>query len=82
MIDEIIREHRRAVDPQVHVGDVNPFAGPHTNINVPDKFVGLIIGKNGENLKGIAARSNTKIFVPQKNNVPGAEERIIEIDGD
>jgi transcription antitermination factor NusA-like protein len=33
-------------------------------LRVPDKFVGLIIGKSGENLKGIAQRSNCRIFVP------------------
>ena len=54
MIDEIIREHRRTADPQIHVGDINPFSGPHSKIKVPDKFVGLIIGKNGENLRGVA----------------------------
>ena len=54
MIEEIIREHRRASDPQIHVGDHNPFDGPHNPIDVPDKFVGLIIGKNGETLRGIA----------------------------
>ena len=82
MIEEIIREHRRASDPQVHVGDQNPFPGPHQYIKVPDKYVGLIIGKNSETLKGIAQRSNAKIFVPQKNNDPMAEERIVEIAGD
>jgi len=46
------------------VGDVNPFSGPMQQLKVPDKFVGLIIGKNGENLRGIAQKSNTKIFVP------------------
>lgn len=64
MIEEIIREHRRTADPQVHVGDYNPFPGPHQKVKVPDKYVGLIIGKNGDTLKGIAQRSNTKIFVP------------------
>lgn len=54
MIEEIIREHRRTADPQIHVGDHNPFPGPNTKVKVPDKFVGLIIGKNGENLRGIA----------------------------
>ncbi len=46
------------------MGDINPFSGLHVPIDVPDKFVGLIIGKNGENLRGIAQRSNTKIFMP------------------
>ena len=64
MIDDIIKEHRRTADPQIHVGDINPFSGHSSKVKVPDKFVGLIIGKNGENLRGIAQRSNTKIFVP------------------
>lgn len=61
---------------------MNPFTGPHNKLQVPDKFVGLIIGKNGENLRGIAQRSNTRIFVPQKNTDPGSDERTIEVDGD
>jgi predicted PilT family ATPase len=63
------------------VGEHNPFGGSHHKVKVPDKFVGLIIGKNGETLKGIAQRSNTKIFVPQKN-VEGTEERTVEMTGD
>ena len=64
LIEDIIKEHRRAIDPLIHVGDSNPFIGNPEKIKVPDKFVGLIIGKSGENLKGIAARTNAKIFVP------------------
>lgn len=64
MIEDIIREHRRATDPIIHVGDTNPFSGGSEKMRVPDKYVGLVIGKSSENLKGIAARSNTKIFVP------------------
>lgn len=63
------------------MGDHNPFSGPHTKVKVPDKYVGLIIGKNSETLKGIAQRSNVRIFVPQKN-IEGSEERTIEMDGD
>jgi hypothetical protein len=33
---------------------------------VPDKMVGLVIGKGGETLRSIALKSNTKIFIPQK----------------
>ncbi len=64
------------------MGDTNPFSGPHNKVQVPDKYVGLIIGKNGENLRMIASRSGTRIFVPQKNNNPGSDERTIEVDGD
>jgi len=82
MIEEIIKEHRRTADPQVYVGDTNPFPGPHQKVDVPDKYVGLIIGKNGENLRTIASRSGTRIFVPRENHHPGSDERIIEVDGD
>lgn len=82
MIEEIIREHRRNSDAMIHVGDVNPFSGQCQKLKVPDKFTGLIIGKNGETLRGIAQRSNTRIFIPQKNIDPTADDRIIEVEGD
>lgn len=82
MIEEIIREHRRTSDPVIHVGETNPFSGFSERLNVPDKYVGLIIGKSGENLKGVAARSNCKIFVPQRNTNPNSDERTIELHGD
>jgi hypothetical protein len=57
---------------QIAVGDQNPFITQQNMKNVhkfdiPDKMVGLVIGKGSETLKGIALRSNTKIFIPQKN---------------
>ena len=82
MIEDIIREHRRSSDPVIHVGESNPFIGNTERLKIPDKYVGLIIGKSGENLKGIAQRSNTRIFVPQRNSVPEADERLCEIVGD
>jgi far upstream element-binding protein len=54
LIDDIIREHRRSSDALFHVGDTNPFYGNLDKLRVPDKYVGLIIGKGSENLKGIA----------------------------
>lgn len=82
MIDEIIREQRRSSDPLIHVGESNPFHGNHEKIRVPDRYVGLIIGKSGENLKGVASRTNTRIFVPQKSLSNDLDERIVEIVGD
>lgn len=51
------------------MADVNPFSSMLNQekifkFEVPDKMVGLIIGKGGETLKNIALKSNTKIFVP------------------
>lgn len=75
MIDEIIRMHKQTNTPtvQVSVGETNPFVSS-SNMNqlykfeIPDKMVGLVIGKQTETLKQIALKSNTKIFIPQKNN--------------
>lgn len=79
-IEEIIRENRKANDPIIHIGERSPFGQPDRTIEVPGKYVGLIIGKSGENLKQISAATNTKIFMPQKsmgNDVTGV--RIVEI---
>lgn len=56
MIEDIIKDHRRVNDQIIHVGDSNPFIGMGTieKVKVPDKYVGLIIGKSSENLKSIA----------------------------
>lgn len=74
MIDDIIRNNRQSssVQGNASVGDSNPFL---TNGNrhmwvffdIPDKMVGLVIGKGTETLKNIALKSNTKIYIPQKN---------------
>ncbi len=63
MIDQIIREHRKGPDQMIHIGERNPFPGPHFKMPIANKMVGLIIGKNGDTLRGIAHRSNAKIFV-------------------
>lgn len=75
MIDDIIKQNRQTSNPgvQVNVGESNPFitAANATKVlryDILDKYVGLIIGKGGETLKEIAQRSNTKIFIPQKEN--------------
>ena len=95
MIDDIIRVQKQVTNPQIHtaVADVNPFSSMHNHDNilkfdVPDKMVGLVIGKGGETLKSIALKSNTKIFVPQKNPNPAAEHsknnnftRVVEVIG-
>lgn len=53
----------------MHVGDSNPFYTEATKdqilkFPIPDRMVGLVIGKQTDTLKGIAHKSNTKIFVP------------------
>lgn len=51
-----------------------------SRFEIPDKMVGLVIGKGTETLKGIAHKSNTRIFIPQKNN-EGMGTRVVEILG-
>jgi len=57
--------------PQVNVaiGEVNPFVSALNMdklfvFDIPDKMVGLVIGKGTETLKSIALKSNTKIYIP------------------
>lgn len=80
MIDDIIRVQKQVQNPQINtaVADINPFSSMLNQekifkFEVPDKMVGLVIGKGGETLKNIALKSNTKIFVPQKNPNPEAQ---------
>lgn len=44
-------------------------------------MVGLVIGKGGDTLKNIALKSNTKIFIPQKNPNPSNQYRCVEVIG-
>jgi predicted RNA-binding protein YlqC (UPF0109 family) len=51
------------------VADINPFSSMLNQdkifkFEVPDKMIGLVIGKGGETLKSIALKSNSKIFIP------------------
>lgn len=54
-IEQIIRENRKPNDPVIHIGEKSPFGPPMRTLEVPDKFVGLIIGKQGDNLKQISS---------------------------
>lgn len=67
-IEAIISEHRRVNESQIHIGETNPFSNPQRFVKVLDKYVGLVIGKQGDTLKNIAAQTTTKIFMPQKTN--------------
>jgi transcription antitermination factor NusA-like protein len=67
-IELIIRENRKPNDPVIHIGEKSPYGPPDRTVEVPDRFVGLIIGRAGDNLKQISAATSTKIFMPQKNS--------------
>ena len=42
----LINTQNLSSDPSV--GQSNPFPGPHTPLKIPNKMVGLIIGRNGD----------------------------------
>ena len=84
-IDAVIAEHRRANDTKIFIGEANPF-GQKANrkVDVADKYVGLVIGKQSETLKNIAVQTQTRIFMPQKNQgIPALNDgvRVVEILG-
>lgn len=51
MIEQIIRDNRKPNDPVIHIGEKSPFGMADRTVEVPDRYVGLIIGRSGENLK-------------------------------
>lgn len=50
-IELIIRENRKPNDPVIHIGEKSPFGAADCTVEVPDRYVGLIIGRSGDNLK-------------------------------
>jgi len=47
---------------------------------IPNNLTGLLIGRNGENLKKLMAKTGTYIHVP-KASEGGSSERVIQIKG-
>ena len=62
------------------MGEINPFPGPHNLLRIPNKMVGLIIGKNGETVKTIHQKTGCYIFIP-KDSKPGEDYRELELSG-
>lgn len=63
-----------------NIAEKNPFPGPYTYHKVPNRHVGLIIGKNGETLKSLHQKTNCFIYIPNDYK-PGDEFRNIELSG-
>lgn len=63
----------------MHIGDKNPFKGPYLKVKIQNKQAGLVIGRNGDTLRGICNRSGAFVFIPKENT---GEERIVEISGE
>ena len=62
-IMEVINQHPRHNEMTIFIGEESPFGPPTKTIFVPERYVGLIIGKSSETLKKIAQTTNTKIFL-------------------
>jgi far upstream element-binding protein len=80
LIEEIIAEQIFLKQNFSHLGEVNPFPGPHTPLRIPNKMVGLIIGKNGETVRNIHQKTGCFIFIP-KESKPGEDFRELELSG-
>jgi rRNA processing protein Krr1/Pno1 len=79
-IEEIVSEQIFLKHNFSQIGDINPFPGPHTPIRIPNKMVGLIIGRNGENIRNLYQKTDCLIFIP-KESMPGQDFRELEISG-
>lgn len=80
LIEEIIAEQIFLKQNFSHLGEVNPFPGPHTPLRIPNKMVGLIIGKNGETVRNIHQKTGCFIFIPKESR-PGEDFRELELSG-
>jgi rRNA processing protein Krr1/Pno1 len=74
----LINTQNLSSDPSV--GQSNPFPGPHTPLRIPNKMVGLIIGRNGETVKNIHEKTKCFIFIP-KDSRPGEDFRELQLSG-
>ena len=85
-IDQVINEHPRQSEMCIYIGEASPFGTPTRTVNVADRYVGLVIGKQSDTIKNIATQTRTKIFIPQKPLGAGSREsdgvRLVEISGE
>ena len=79
-IEDIVAEQQRLKMNFSHLGDINPFPGPHTFFKVFNKFIGLIIGKNGDTMRTLHHKTGCFIFIPRETQ-PGDDFRYIELSG-
>lgn len=63
----------------MHIGDSNPFIGPHFRIEIPNTKAGVVIGRNGDTLRAICQKSGAYIFIPKDSL---GEQRVLEMSGD
>lgn len=80
LIEDIISEQIAMKQSFSQVGKTNPFPGPHTLLKIPNKFVGLIIGRSGETVKIIHQSTGCSIFIPNESR-PGEDFRELQLSG-
>ena len=80
LIEDIISEQIAMKQNFSHLGETNPYPGPYTPLKIPNKMVGLIIGRNGETVKIIHERTQCLIFIPKESR-PGEDFRELQLSG-
>lgn len=59
-----------------------PGGGDGSSFTIPNPLVGFIIGKGGENIKELQARTGTHVNIQRETEMlPGATERVITVSG-
>eukprot|EP01016_Furgasonia_blochmanni_P003407 TRINITY_DN1133_c0_g1_i6.p1 TRINITY_DN1133_c0_g1~~TRINITY_DN1133_c0_g1_i6.p1 ORF type:complete len:761 (+),score=95.99 TRINITY_DN1133_c0_g1_i6:1-2283(+) len=80
MITEIVEQQQRF--RQATTGMMpNNERGQRVEMTVPNSYVGLIIGRQGETIKGINAKTGAVVFIPKESDQTGNSERLITISG-
>ena len=80
LIEAIIAEQVNMKMNSEHLGESNPNPGPYTLLKIPNKMVGLIIGRNGETIKVIQESTKCGVFIP-KDSRPGEDFRELQLSG-
>jgi len=80
LIEAIIAEQVNMKMNSEHLGESNPNPGPYTLLKIPNKMVGLIIGRNGETIKLIQESTKCGVFIP-KDSRPGEDFRELQLSG-
>ena len=80
LIEAIIAEQVNMKMTSAHLGESNPHPGPYTLLKIPNKMVGLIIGRNGETVKLIQESTGCDVFIPKESR-PGEDFRELQLSG-
>ena len=80
LIEAIIAEQVNMKMNSAHLGESNPNPGPYTLLKIPNKMVGLIIGRNGETVKLIQESTGCNVYIP-KDSRPGEDFRELQLSG-